>query len=293
MQQPQFYSPDPAMIFSGVVACAAEVCLPTINQPYPSTVCGSERRRRCGGSIVRYAGDDEEDEEDPDEEVQEQKKREMDRKEANALKGCDILVTRWRSGRPYVRAFRNGKTIGTLAWVFHVQSTGILSRPLDQLLHYPVPKKPIENFSLHVRSSFPTVYVPQYMECDANDFTLEITVTNYTGEAREYLKKLISAMPLCTCPFLFSFPFTSPVLPLASHLPLSATNANKAFSWSIPVANYTWLDYCFVQWRNLKVGVENEHCLSPGVDFSMLLGVRGVGVGRGVRERSEGDGGRW
>jgi hypothetical protein len=59
--------------------------------------------RRSGGEIVRYAGDDEEDEEDPDEEIQEQKEWEMDRKEADVLKECDILVTRWRSGRPYVR----------------------------------------------------------------------------------------------------------------------------------------------------------------------------------------------
>ena len=29
LYRPQFYSPDPAMIFSGVVACAAEVCLTT------------------------------------------------------------------------------------------------------------------------------------------------------------------------------------------------------------------------------------------------------------------------
>ena len=29
LYRPQFYSPDPALIFSGVVACAAEVCLTT------------------------------------------------------------------------------------------------------------------------------------------------------------------------------------------------------------------------------------------------------------------------
>jgi hypothetical protein len=52
---------------------------------------------------VRYAADDEEGEEDPDEEVQEQQEWEMDRKDADTLKGCDILVTRWRSGWPYVR----------------------------------------------------------------------------------------------------------------------------------------------------------------------------------------------
>ncbi|KIJ92959.1 hypothetical protein K443DRAFT_684887 [Laccaria amethystina LaAM-08-1] len=211
--------------------------------------------RRSGGEIVRYAGDDEEDEEDPDEEIQEQKEWEMDRKEADVLKECDILVTRWRSGRPYVRAFRNGKTIGTLAWVFHVQSTGILSRPLDQLLHYPVPKKPIENFSLH-----------------------EITVTNYTGEAREYLKKLITAMGATFTP---SMTGKNTVLIAAF---LSGTKATKALSWSIPVVNHTWLEDCFVQWRNLTVGVEKYIVFPPGVDFSTHLGERGVGVGRGIEE---------
>jgi hypothetical protein len=46
---------------------------------------------------------------------------------------------------------RTHKTIGTLAWLFHAQSTGILARPLDQLLHYPVPHRPIEGFDKHVR----------------------------------------------------------------------------------------------------------------------------------------------
>ena len=50
------------------------------------------------------------------------------------------------------------KTIGTLAWLFHVQSTGVLSRPLDQLLHYPVPKRPIEAFHNHVCSSLSFVF---------------------------------------------------------------------------------------------------------------------------------------
>lgn len=45
---------------------------------------------------------------------------------------------------------RAGKTIGTLAWLFNVQATGTLSRPVDQLLHYPIPRKPVEGFSSHV-----------------------------------------------------------------------------------------------------------------------------------------------
>ena len=37
LHRPQFYSPDPAMIFSGVVACAAEVCLTTTINSSQST----------------------------------------------------------------------------------------------------------------------------------------------------------------------------------------------------------------------------------------------------------------
>ena len=47
---------------------------------------------------------------------------------------------------------------------------------------------------------------------------------------------------------------------------------------------HTWLEDCFVQWRNLTVGVEKYIVFPPGVDFSTFLGERGVGVGRGIEE---------
>lgn len=71
--------------------------------------------------------------------------------ETQNVSKCDILVTKWRSGRAYVKAVRDNKTIGTLGWVFYVHATGVVSRPMDQLLHYPIPRKPIEKFSSHVR----------------------------------------------------------------------------------------------------------------------------------------------
>jgi hypothetical protein len=43
------------------------------------------------------------------------------------------------------------KLIGSLTWLFHVESTGTIGTPTAQLLHYPIPKKPIEGFSAHVR----------------------------------------------------------------------------------------------------------------------------------------------
>lgn len=86
------------------------------------------------------------------------------------------------------QAVRHAKTIGTLPWMYHVQSTGVFSPPMDQLLWYPIPKKPIEGFSGHVSIlSLPRDRLNLQQ-------SQEITVTNYTGESREYLKKLIMAM---------------------------------------------------------------------------------------------------
>ena len=65
--------------------------------------------QRAGGEIVRWDGDEEEDLEEDSaspEDAQEawkRRERERERKEANAVEGCDIYITRWRVGRAYVR----------------------------------------------------------------------------------------------------------------------------------------------------------------------------------------------
>ncbi|KAF6753937.1 hypothetical protein DFP72DRAFT_1170674 [Ephemerocybe angulata] len=82
--------------------------------------------------------------------------RHRQRLEATAIPSCDIYITRYRSGPAYTSAFRAGKTIGTLAWLYHVQATGVVSRPMDQLLHYPVPERRVEGFGGHVFHSPPS-----------------------------------------------------------------------------------------------------------------------------------------
>ncbi|KAI0271257.1 hypothetical protein BC834DRAFT_966777 [Gloeopeniophorella convolvens] len=159
----------------------------------------------------------------------------------------DVLVARYRWGDLYVQGVNRRKLIGSLTWLFHVESTGNLSTPTAQLLHYPIPKKPIEGFSAH-----------------------EITVTNYTGEARDYLKKLISLMGATFTP---SMSGKNTVLIAAF---ISGNKATKARNWSIPVVNHTWLEDCFIQWRNLSVGLEKYVTFTPGLDFSAHLGERGI-----------------
>jgi hypothetical protein len=48
------------------------------------------------------------------------------------------------------QAWRAGKTIGTLSWLLNVQVTAVLSRPMDQILHFPIPLGAVEGFDKNV-----------------------------------------------------------------------------------------------------------------------------------------------
>ena len=64
--------------------------------------------------------------------------------------------------------------------------------------------------------------------------------------------------------------------PFVSICSISGNKANKARNWSIPVVNHTWLEDCFIQWKNLTVGLEKYVVFPPGLDFSDNLGERGI-----------------
>ena len=66
---------------------------------------------------------------------------------------------------------------------------------------------------------------------------------------------------------------SNPFVPTRS---ISGNKANKARNWSIPVVNHTWLEDCFIQWKNLTVGLEKYVVFPPGLDFSDNLGERGI-----------------
>ena len=57
----------------------------------------------------------------------------------------------------------------------------------------------------------------------------------------------------------------------------SGKKTDSAAQWSIPTVNHTWLEDCFVNWRNLSVGHEKYVRFSPACDCSGFLGDRGMG----------------
>ncbi|GBE78793.1 hypothetical protein SCP_0116860 [Sparassis crispa] len=173
---------------------------------------------------------------------------EVAQEEARQVQQADVLITRYRVGVAYVKAFKAKKTIGSMTWLWHVRSTGALSRPTDKLLHYPIPKGAPEGFAEH-----------------------SITITNYTGKDREYLKKLVSTMG---GKFTASMSNTNTIV-IAAYV--GGTKTAKAVSWSIPLVNHTWLEDAFVHWRAPTPALEKYLCFPPGVDFGGLLSERGVG----------------
>ncbi|KAJ7198551.1 hypothetical protein GGX14DRAFT_665967 [Mycena pura] len=164
------------------------------------------------------------------------------------LSRCDIFVTRHRTGRAFFKAWRAGKTIGTLGWLLNVQLIGVFSSPMDQLLHFPYPAHKVQDFEKH-----------------------HISVTNYTGETRDYLKKLISLMGGNFTP---SFSTSNTVLVAAE---ISGSKTEKAAEWSIPVVNHTWLEDCFLRWKSLTPATPKYVSYPSGVEFFSIVGERGLG----------------
>ena len=66
----------------------------------------------------------------------------------------------------------------------------MISRPQDQLLHYPAHRDPPGGFSSHVRIRAVVQVETQY----SSTLAKKITISNYSGEARDYIKKLISLL---------------------------------------------------------------------------------------------------
>ncbi|KAI0699877.1 hypothetical protein C8T65DRAFT_580765 [Cerioporus squamosus] len=176
-------------------------------------------------------------------------KAERARDELSKLDDADIFVTRYRSGAAYAKAYQQKKTIGTLAWLWYVRASGTLTRPADQLLHYPIPDHPADGFDKEI-----------------------VTVSNYTGKDREYLKTLITLMGGTFTPSMSADKNTVVVAAF-----IHGVKTDKATSWSIPIVNHTWVEDCFVQWRRLTPARDKYIIFPPGVDFSSVLAERGLG----------------
>lgn len=141
-----------------------------------------------------------------------------------AVARADVVVVGHRDVPAAYLGLYMCKRLATVSWLWWVTTYGRLVEPMDHVLHYPPPSKPISQF-------------------DKYSFSL----SNYTGEARAYLKELLSRAgghwtPEFTCK--------------NTHLIAAVNQGAKvahAGTWGIKVANHLWLEDCYATWTNIPL----------------------------------------
>jgi len=131
---------------------------------------------------------------------------------------ANIYVCQYREGKDYITASRTGKDVGNLSWLFYIITYNEWTSPFRRLLHYPIPREPLEGFK-----------------------DTKITLSNYGGEARIYLENLV------TCA---GGEFTKSMKQDNTHL-ITARKASEkcdaAQDWGIAMVNHLWIEESYAK----------------------------------------------
>ncbi|KAG0062124.1 hypothetical protein BGZ90_003246 [Linnemannia elongata] len=136
----------------------------------------------------------------------------------------DIVICRVRDGDLYFEASSDGKIVASLDWMYHVLRTGTMPSPTASLLHYPIPNG----------------YIPGMT-------SLVMTVSNYNGPIREYLKRMIIATGAIYKPELASKTHAEPTTHIICG-DASGEKYAKGNEWNVKVVNHFWLEDCYLSW---------------------------------------------
>ncbi|KAK6465141.1 regulator of Ty1 transposition [Scheffersomyces coipomensis] len=164
----------------------------------------------------------------------------------------DVYIGKYRTGEHYISSSKSNRiVVGNLQWLYHVIVTNKWVLPLNSsLLHYPVPNEPLESFK-----------------------NLRISITNYSGDSRAYLVKLISTL---------GGTFTK-TLAKDNHYLISAKDEGKKHltakeKWigedgnpKIKIVNHLWLEECFAQWKLVDYEVQKYQYFGNGKNIMESL----------------------
>ena len=159
------------------------------------------------------------------------------------------------------QAYEEGKDIANLDWLVYVlfasrsdyNDTNSVHLPssMDRLLHYPWPKTPLPNFQKNI-----------------------ITVSGYTGPARDALKKMIELMG-----GKFEGNMTKGRTTHVVSATYSGNKVQHARLWDIPVINHTWVEDCFIGWQARTPTMPSYTSYDRGGEgftFASLVGTRTI-----------------
>jgi hypothetical protein len=136
----------------------------------------------------------------------------------DSVEACDMFICHYRDGPQYVRAAQSGKDVGNLAWLYYLIVHNEWTSPFRRLLHYPIPRQPIEGFE-----------------------SMRITLSNYGGDARIYLENLITAAGAT---------YTKTMTSNNTHLITARMHSDKcdaAREWNIEVVNHLWVEESYAK----------------------------------------------
>lgn len=139
----------------------------------------------------------------------------------NRLNDAQFYIGKFRDGDEYRKASRTGLNVGNLNWIYWMVEHQKYISPYLKLLHYP-----------YVRHGMPQMK------------KFVIASTNYSGDARFYILKLVEAL---------GAEFTTSLKQRNTHL-ITATPVgakyNAAKKWgNISVVNHLWLEETYASWK--------------------------------------------
>ncbi|CDR39401.1 CYFA0S03e02894g1_1 [Cyberlindnera fabianii] len=161
-----------------------------------------------------------------------------------SLDEAKFYIGQFRDGEEYITASRNKLYVGNMNWIYWMVEHQKWVTPYRKLLHHP-----------YVRGGMP----------EMREFV--ISATNYTGDARFYIKNLVLAL---------GANFTTSLKHSNTHL-ISGTPTGKkyeaALKWDMKIVNHLWLEECYSNWKLQPYNHPRYAAsLSDKVDLTSIVG---------------------
>jgi twin BRCT domain len=133
---------------------------------------------------------------------------------------ADMFICKYREGLDYRIALQAAKDVGNLAWLYYLKTNNSWTSPMRRLLHYPIARNGLPGFE-----------------------RLRISLSNYSGDARLYLKNLIIAAG-AEC--------TKTLKQDNTHLitaPVLSEKCAAVKDWGVHIINHLWLEESYAKWK--------------------------------------------
>lgn len=162
----------------------------------------------------------------------------------SSLEESNVYLGKWRAGDQYIEACTRKLVVGSLNWFYWMCIQQQWESPTKYLFHYPGVPGGLPDFKGMV-----------------------ICITNYMGDARQYLKTLIQSLGATYTGTLTNNENTHVVAAYSGGKKYEA-----AKNWGIHVVNHLWLEESYALWQKQDESIPRYSHLPKRLDLSTLIG---------------------